>query len=313
LGNQNFEKMKFKLIITVIFITFGHYYAFTQTDDLFRVTLLGTGSPPLESERMGPSTLVEVGSHKFLFDVGRGTSIRIVETGISLGAITELFITHLHGDHVVGLSDFWLTGYMHFSGRKGDLKMYGPVGVKKMAEGLEIAYADVIKYWGISIAEPGFEVVEISSDGVVYQEGDIKVTAFKVNHSPTTKLDPYGYKIEYNGRSVVISGDTGYSDNLIKYATGTDLLIHEIFTMDETKMSVALIKQLNISHTVPEVGAEIFNQVKSKAVVVYHLSPDSDPEKIKSIISKTYHGPLYMSHDLMSFNIGESVDLIERK
>lgn len=285
--------------------------ASAQTDQIFRVTLLGTGVPAPSSDRMGASTLVQVGSHNLLFDVGRGASIRIIQAGLGLKDISGLFITHLHADHVVGLPDFWLTGYK--SGRKGDLKVYGPVGTKAMADGLEKAYAGVIEYWGIAKAEPGFAVKEFSVDNIIFEDGDLKVTAFKVKHSPTSNLDAYGYKIVYKGKSVVISGDTGYSDNLITYAKGTDLLIHEVFTKDETGIDPAFLRQLRISHTVPDVAAKIFSETKPKVAVAYHLDADTDPDVVKSIISKTFNGRFYLGYDLMCFNIEESVELIRNK
>src|SRR6266850_7547631 len=83
-----------------------------SSQDLFRVTLLGTGAPPPSLERFGPSTLVEVGEQKFIFDTGRGAMQRLHQLGIPFGDITGMFLTHHHSDHVVGFPDLWLTGWI---------------------------------------------------------------------------------------------------------------------------------------------------------------------------------------------------------
>ena len=80
--------------------------------DTFRITLLGSGAPPPRLDRFGPSTLVEVGKEKFIFDAGRGAMQRLHQLGIPFGDITGMFLTHHHSDHVVGFPDLWLTGWI---------------------------------------------------------------------------------------------------------------------------------------------------------------------------------------------------------
>ena len=89
------------------------------SNNLFRVTLLGSGAPPPTIDRFGPSTLVEVGSEKFIFDAGRGAMQRLYQLGLPFGEITGIFLTHHHSDHVVGFTDLWLTGWI---GRPGGLR-----------------------------------------------------------------------------------------------------------------------------------------------------------------------------------------------
>jgi len=96
-----------------------------QDDFYFRVTLIGTGVPPADG-KAASCILVEAGNQKMLFDVGRGASINIGKYGLTLTEITKVFITHLHGDHVLGLADFWLSSYHRSnSARKGLLDIYG--------------------------------------------------------------------------------------------------------------------------------------------------------------------------------------------
>src|SRR4030095_13353490 len=98
----------------------------------FRVTLLGTGCPPAVMNRFGPSTLVEAGEQKFLFDAGRGALQRLVQLNVPWQAIQGVFLTHLHSDHVVGFPDLWLTGWLIAPGRNVPLQVWGPPGTADM-------------------------------------------------------------------------------------------------------------------------------------------------------------------------------------
>lgn len=276
----------------------------------FRVTLIGTGTPPVNPERMGAAILVEVANEKFLFDTGRGVSINIKKYGLQLGDITKIFFTHLHGDHVLGLPDLWLSSYHSTNGsRQGPLEVIGPKGTLHMTLGLVEAYKDVIQSWGIEKAKPGFNTTEIEEDGVIYEEGDLRVTAFHVNHGST---ESFGYRIDFESRSVVISGDTGYSENLIKYAKGTNLLIHEVYAQPKDFIpNPTVLERHKKIHTLPETAAEIFKQVDPKVAVAYHLSTDS--EDLNERMKNLYKGKFYAGEDLMSFEIGEDVHLVKSK
>ncbi len=108
----------------------------------FKVTLLGTGSPAPIMKRFGPGTLVQVGDQTLLFDAGRGVTQRLLQSKLKLGQVNALFLTHLHSDHVVGIPDLWLTGWLQaaFGQRKTPFKVYGPKGTLSLMEGLENAY-----------------------------------------------------------------------------------------------------------------------------------------------------------------------------
>ena len=200
------------------------------SNDLFRVTLLGTGAPPPTINRFGPSTLVEVGPEKFLFDAGRGALQRLYQLGLPFGDITGMFLTHHHSDHLVGFTDLWLTGWIGrpWGRRTVPLEVWGPDGTHQMAEHLPLAFATDIRVRSHSYSPEGvkLESTEIA-EGVVYAANGVTITAFEVDHGGE-QLDAFGYRIDFNGRSAVLSGDTTFNENLISHAQEVDLLVHEV-------------------------------------------------------------------------------------
>ena len=199
----------------------------------FRVTLLGSGIPVPEPDRFGPATLVEAGGQKLLFDAGRGATIRLFQLRVPLREVGPLFLTHFHSDHTVGIPDVWLSGWLGgpWARRTTPFRVIGPTGTKDLMANLERAYAADIKIRMADENYPaeGIRVIaeEFPMGGVVYKKDGVRVTAFEVNHGDLIKPS-YGYRIDYDGRSVVISGDTRFDKNVIKHGTGADLLIHEV-------------------------------------------------------------------------------------
>lgn len=282
--------------------------------DEFRVTLLGTGSPAPIMKRFGPGVLVQAGGKNLLIDSGRGTTQRLLQSGVQLGKVDALFITHLHSDHVVGIPDLWLTGWLEasYAQRKGPFVVYGPQGTQGLMDGLAIAYDWDIK---ARIADQGLSPDAIRSQvtevkpGVVYEQGGVKVTAIEVDHGE--KLKPaFGFRIDHGGRSVTISGDTRFSENLIAQAKGTDLLIHQVAAASEALLKIPTFKVILAHHTQPDEAGTVFSRVKPKLAVYYHFvllgTPTIPPVTEKEVFEmtrKTYAGPLLIGEDLMAFRI----------
>ena len=292
----------------------------TKADSDFKVTLLGTGTPVPIPDRFGPSTLVEAGNQKLLFDAGRGATIRLRQisatkgTGTIMTKIDALFLTHYHSDHTLGIPDLWLTGWLGMS-RKEPFRLIGPVGAKSLMTNLESAYAlDIkIRLEDEKLPPEGIATVveEFEKDGIVYDKDGVKVIAFTVDHGEAIK-PAVGYRIEYKGRAVVISGDTRYDQNVIKYSTGVDLLIHEVIVVKPEQMN-AYIKRVVDHHTTPQEAGQVFSMAKPKLAVYSHIvfiAGDKVPPTVDDLVAatrETYGGPLQVGEDLMSFEIGDTV------
>ena len=284
----------------------------------FKVTLLGTGSPIPLVDRFGPSTLVEAGSEKLLIDAGRGSSIRLWQSRIPLGAVTALFLTHLHSDHVVGIPDLWLTGWLPppFGHRTGPFEILGPTGTKEMMTNLEKAFQSDIRFRTGDGIPPAGNVV-VASDitpGVVYTKHGVKVTAFEVDH--VTARPAFGYRIDYAGRFVVLSGDTRPNENLIRVARGADLLVHEVaWAKPELQKSSEAARVILSLHTTPEQAGNVFTRVGPKLAVYSHIVlVTTDPKfaepttaDVLELTRKTFSGNLEIGEDLMTIDIANGM------
>ena len=276
----------------------------------FKVTLLGTGSPQPRMDRFGPSILVEAGGKKLLFDCGRGSAQRIEQLKIPFTEMDALFLTHLHSDHTVGIPDLWLTGWAR--GRKVPFQVWGPAGTKEMMSHLEEAFQFDIRIRQEDDKLPAQGVAVTAKDieqGVVYDNSGIKVTAFAVDHGMVKPA--LGYRIDFAGHSVVLSGDTRPSENLIHFSAGTDVLIHEVidpqaFRAKNPLVSAERFQAIAGHHTTAEQAGTIFSRVKPKLAVYSHIVPGDAPDLV-SLTRKTYAGPLEVGEDLMSLEIAEDV------
>lgn len=284
-----------------------------SSKDLFRVTLLGTGAPPPRLDRFGPSTLVEVGGKKFIFDAGRGAMQRLHQLGIPFADIRGMFLTHHHSDHVVGFPDLWLTGWIGrpWGKRNTPLQVWGPEGTKQMMEHLPQAFAVDIRVRRRHYSPEGVQLVahEIG-EGPVFENEGITISAFEVDHGGE-ELPAFGYRIDYQGRSAVLSGDTTFNENLIQRAQGADLLVHEVTAARAgAAESSQQLKRIGANHTTPEQAGEVFARVKPKLAVYNHLLlfGGARAEDLIPATRMKYAGPLIVGEDLLQIQIGEKVE-----
>jgi ribonuclease Z len=286
----------------------------TAAGQEIKVTLLGTGSPPPVMNRFGPSILLEAGGGKFLFDAGRGALQRLAQLGVRWQDVDGLFLTHLHSDHVVGFPDLWLTGWLVGAGRSRPLHVWGPRGTRKMMSHLEQAYEyDIrIRLYDDRASPDGVVILaEDIGEGVVHEKGGVKITAFDVDHTPIKPA--FGYRIDHAGRSVVLSGDTRVSDNLIRHAQGVDLLVHEVASPETFQRAGAppeRAKSIVAHHVTPEQAGEVFSRTKPKLAVYSHIVlPTATEQDLLPSTRKTYSGPVEVGEDLMVITVGEKVEV----
>ncbi len=286
--------------------------------DTLKVTLLGTGTPTPRLSAFSASTLVEAGDQRLLFDLGRGSTIRLFQKRVPLGSINAHFITHMHSDHVVGLPDMWLSGWIAtpWASRKGPMVIYGPKGTVAMTENLTKAFAEDIRIRIDDEHLPPEGVAFAAKDidaGVVYEKGGVKVTAIDVNHGDKIKPS-FGYVIEYDGKKVVLSGDTKYDERIARAATGADLLVHEVCLIEpDLSKSYPAYREIEDHHTSPEEAGKIFTLAKPKLAVFSHivfatLKPVQDvpEEALIARTQTTYSGPLVVGRDLTTIAIDGS-------
>ncbi len=285
------------------------------------VTLLGTGSPIPLIERFGPSVLVEANGEKLLFDVGRGASQRLWQRGVPLSAVSAVFFTHLHSDHVTGFPDLWLTGMLpnkSFAHRTEEMHVYGPAGTSAMMAHLAQAYeADIrIRQADEKTSPSGAIIVaEDIAQGVIYNKNGVKVIAFDVDHGDLIK-PAFGYRVDYGGHSVVLSGDTRVSENLIRFAAGCDVLFHEVAAARPELLERSdAARRIIGHHTTPEGAAGVFARVKPRLAVYTHivlLSTEADitPPTIDDVVNATrrhYDRWFEVGEDLMTVEVGNEI------
>ena len=283
------------------------------------VTLLGTGSPQPRVDRFGPATLIQAGGQTVLIDCGRGAAQRIWQMHLPLSTVTALFLTHLHSDHIVGIPDLWLTGWqpsLHGQ-RTRPFRIWGPAGTKAMMGKLTEAYQADIQFRLNDEKSPADGIAVIAEDivqGVVYEKDGLKVTAFDVDHKPISPA--FGYRIDYAGYSVVVSGDTRVNENLIRFSKGTDVLIHEVAMVRQEMLDKsAPMRAVMAHHTSPEEAGTVFSRVKPRLAILDHfVLVTSDPKisapTVNDVLAgarRTWDGPLEIGEDLVSVEIGKTI------
>ena len=289
-----------------------------QTEPAIKVTLLGTGTPTPNPRQFGPSILVEAGDTKLLFDCGRGCAHRLWNLAPRyLRETSHLFLTHMHSDHTVGVADLYMNGWTQ--GRQENLRVYGPAAAEVFMRHLRLAYEEDVVFradrQGHAVTRESLDYVATEvADGERFAFGDVTVTAIAVDHHVVEPA--FGYRVDAGEFSVVISGDTAYSDNLIRHSMDADVLIHEVMSpalehFVRTTFSPEVADGIVALHTLaPDVG-RVFTQTRTRLGVLTHL--DNDPARVPELaaqIESTWSGDFVVAEDLMAIVIGESIRVI---
>lgn len=285
-----------------------------------KLTFLGTGAPRPSHTRYGPSILLEAGDHRILVDAGPGMRERMFQAGgfEMLTSIDHVLLTHLHFDHTISLPGLWLTGWLF--GRKTPMTVYGPTGTSAMMQHFTDAYDWDVRYREIvGVHKEGSDLIAHDVEpGVIFEKDGLKITAFNVEHMPisveTGELlglegATMGYRIDYNDRSVLFSGDTRSTPDskIIEHGKGVDVLIHEVQVPAPGDTPEARLANVSLSvHSTPAQVAYIFENTRPRLAVYSHIIP---PELTsEQILNATdYDGEMLVAVDLMTLTIGDKI------
>lgn len=280
-----------------------------------KVTLLGTGTPILNINRFDISTLVEAGNQKLLFDSVRGAAIRLHQVKVPLREISAIFLSLLNSDHLTGLPDIYaMAGLPVADGRRRvPLEVWGPEGVNNVTSGIEKMLADNnrMRLLQHEMTEQVTHFnTHVVAEGKVYDQDGVSVIAFLLEHGDT-KPD-YGYRIYYKEHSVVITDDTAFHKNIVKYGKGADIIIQSV-AIASRALEQAEPQYVNHFYSFlanPETVGKIFSEIKPNFAILSHVSlyskdgiPKPTEQELSSRIAAIYPGPVVIGQDLMQFTI----------
>lgn len=272
-----------------------------------RVVMLGTGNPNADPERSGPAVAVVVDDRAYLVDAGPGVVRRAAAAArAGIGALAAerldlVFLTHLHSDHTVGLTDLIFTPWV--LERPGPLRVFGPSGVREMTGHLVAAFAEDIKVRieGREHANrEGYTVrATVVTPGVVYKDDKVTVKAFAVPHGDWKEA--FGYRFETPDRVIVISGDTKASRAVVDACNGCDLLVHEVYSTERFATRPARWQAYHRNaHTSTTDLARLANEAHAKSLLLYHQLywGATDEDLLREVRGAGYRGPLASARDL---------------
>lgn len=273
------------------------------------IVMLGTGTPIPDPDRMGPGVAIVVDSVAYLFDAGSGIVRRAAAAArdnlpaLRAPQLGVLFLTHLHSDHTLGLSDVLFTPWIQ--GRKQPLALYGPPGTQRLVNGIIDGNAEDIRERINSAGGPsstGYQAaVHEIVEGEVYRDARVTVRAFAVPHSKWKYA--FGYRIDTPDRSIVISGDARASDAIARACNGCDVLIHEVYS-DAGFRSIPAVRQeyhAQAHTSATQLGA-IATAARAKLLVLTHqLYFGSSDETLLAEVRSTFAGTIVSARDLQRF------------
>lgn len=290
--------------------------------DGLHVGLCGSGSPMPDPTRAGPCVAVIAGRDLFVVDSGSGSTRNLLLMNLPPPRVEAALITHYHSDHIADLGELML---QHWAGgaSRTPLPIHGPPGLDGVVKGFQDAYAldrgYRIAHHGAAVVPPSgfgaaprvFSVASSGPDVLVLEKPGLKVWAFPVEHHPVEGA--VGYRFEYRGRSVVISGDTGPSARLVRAAKGVDLLVHEglapnLVAVQEAAATQAgrdnyarIFNDILTYHTPPETVAREAKAAGVGAVLFYHVIPPLPVRALEGpFLGRSraiFGGPMRVGHD----------------
>src|SRR5487761_2379670 len=232
----------------------------------FEIVFLGTGSPLPSADRCGAGNVVAAAGQNVLVDCGWGAARRLMPAGVMPGSIDTAIFTHMHTDHMTDFPDFLFLRWT--GGAERPLRVFGPEGTREMVDGFLMALRrDIgfrLAHHGDKLHPDGIKVEVEEVPGSKTPErfldvGGIQFESFEVDHFPV--VPAFGYRVTYDGRAVVLSGDTSFCESLLGAAQGADMLVCEALTTGMLEQRVAALRQMGMARQ-----ADLFEDIPS-----YHI------------------------------------------
>ncbi len=282
-----------------------------------QIVLLGTGTPNADPERFGPATAIVVNDTPYLIDCGPGVIRRATAAqakgvkGLAVEKLKTLFITHLHSDHTIGSPDVIFTPAV--LDRHSPLEVYGPPGTRRMVNHLLAAWSEDVamrvrglergdaKAYRVIVHEIGHEIGHEIAPGVIYRDANVTVKAFRVAHGSWRHA--FGFRFETPDKTIVVSGDTGASDEIVKQCNGCDVLIHEVYSVEGFKRRTPQWQKYHSTfHTSSVQLAELAKRARPKKLILHHqLLWSATVESLLNEMRGVYDGEIIYGNDLDIF------------
>ncbi len=275
-----------------------------------RLVLLGTaGGPTPKAKSAAPAQAVVIGDRIYLIDCGDGVVRQLALAKLSVRQLRSVFITHQHSDHNAGYGPLFLLGWA--AGLSTAVDVYGPPPLTAMTDDLLKAYHYDIELRmadeGRAPLAPLIRPHEITDNGLVYVDDRVRVTAALNDHPPIRHS--FAFRFDSADRSIVISGDTRYSANVVKLAKGADVLVHEVVSRTywerpDAPQPAAVIRHILASHTdAPDVG-RVAAEAGVGTLVLSHFVPTEGPDSPTeeawiTAVRPYFSGRIIVGRDLM--------------
>ena len=271
------------------------------------IILTGTGSPMVDPNRAGPSTLVKAGESVFLVDCGRGVLMRAAAAGVQASGITALLLTHLHSDHITDLSDVITTRWVTTVG-PNPLPIIGPPGTKAVVESTLAALAPDISYrihHHADNTEPPEIHVHEYTHGPVWDEGGVRISVAPTDHRPVEPT--IAFRIEHGGASVVLAGDSVPCATLDELASGANALVHTVIRKDLVELSPSQrLRDILDYHSSVEQAAETAAKAGVDTLVLTHYVPPlfaGQEDQWRALAATAFGGRVELGDDLLTVSV----------
>ena len=284
-----------------------------------RVVICGSASPAgNDPNRAQACVAVLTPEHFFLFDVGARSPLRIAQARLPMNRLNGVLLTHFHSDHIAGLADVNLASWVQ--GRKASLEVHGPAGVGEVVSGFNQAYrldrGYRVAHHGPDLLPPAagpMTAAAFTPGEVVWRDELMTILSFPVDHAPISPA--VGYRVDYRGRSVVISGDTNAAEGLFAAAEGADLLLHDALSRTLLDPMIDVARKAGIP-AVPDILTDVIDyhadalSIEARAaeagvrqLAYYHLVPVPGNALAEKMFARGLSPGTLLVRDLQAFDL----------